>query len=355
MGRMGALDWDNLMAQPRITVLMPVWNGEAYLSQALASILRQTHDDFELLVVDDGSTDRTAEILTACHDSRLRVLRNETRRKLSGALNRGIAEARGEFIARMDADDLMRPDRLARQVACLERNSDWICCGGAVRTLGCGSGTILRYPCEPAELPAFCLFYAPFAHPTVMFRREWFQRAGLAYDGAYYPAEDYELWTRILRQFPAGNLPQVLLEYRVHGQSMTGGEWSAMDEQTIRVQEQLLRRLGMSPTAEQLRLHRAASLGRLPPSEESIEQAADWLQQLAASNRETRQYPPERLASMLNYVWFRQTMAVVRAMGQTAWVLYRQSPLAFMGPEAAKHRWLVRLAALKAQFFPKPL
>jgi len=209
MGRMGALDWDNLMAQPRITVLMPVWNGEAYLSQALASILRQTHDDFELLVVDDGSTDRTAEILTACHDSRLRMLRNETRRKLSGALNRGIAEARGEFIARMDADDLMRPDRLARQVACLERNSDWICCGGAVRTLGCGSGTILRYPCEPAELPAFCLFYAPFAHPTVMFRREWFQRAGLAYDGAYYPAEDYELWTRILRQFPAGNLPQV--------------------------------------------------------------------------------------------------------------------------------------------------
>ena len=252
----------------------------------------------------------------------------------------------------MDADDLMRPDR---------RRGRWRvwakfvgCCGGAVRTLGCGSGTILRYPCsQPTSgilfvLCAVCPSYRHVPAGVV-------PRAGLAYDGAYYPAEDYELWTRILRQFPAGNLPQVLLEYRVHGQSMTGGEWSAMDEQTIRVQEQLLRRLGMSPTAEQLRLHRAASLGRLPPSEESLEQAADWLQQLAASNRETRQYPPERLASMLNYVWFRQTRAVVRAMGQTAWVLYRQSPLAFMGPEAAKHRWLVRLAALKAQFFPKPL
>ncbi len=343
------------MAQPRITVLMPVWNGEAYLPQALASIWRQSVADFEVVVVDDGSTDRTPDILAACRDPRLRVLRNETRRKLSGALNCGLAAAQGELIARMDADDVMRRDRLARQVACLERHPEWGCCGGAVRTFGDGASAVLHYPCSPADLSAFGLFYAPFAHPTVMFRREWFQRAGLSYDGSYYPAEDYELWTRMLRHFPAGNLPRVLLDYRVHGQSMTGGEWTAMDEQTIRVQERLLRQLGLSPTPDQLRLHRAAALGQLPPTEDSLTQTAAWLRQLEEANRQTSQYAPASLDSMLNYVWFRQTMAVVRVMGRRAWAIFRESPLAFRGAPAVRHRWLVRLAAGKAQFLRRTL
>lgn len=336
------------MKEPKVTVLMPALNAEAFLPETLESVWAQTFSDFELLAVDDGSTDRTPEILAACRDPRLRVLRNETRLKLSGALNRGLDEARGEFIARMDADDLMRRDRLARQVEHLERHPEIGCCGGWVRTFGDGRRKILRFPGGAESLKAFALFYAPFAHPTAMFRREWFAREGLRYDGSYYPTEDYELWSRAVLRFPCGNLPRVLLDYRVHGKSMTGGEWSDMDAQTVRVHRRILSALGVEPTEEESRIHRAASMGQLPAAPESFSRTEAWLLKLEAANRQRRVFAPEALADMLNYVWFRMSMAAVRTMGGEAWERHRRSPLALMGPRARLRRWTMRAAAWKA-------
>ena len=338
------------MSAPRVTVLMPAWNAAEYLAEALESIRRQSYSDFELLVVDDGSTDRTPEILSACRVPRLRVLRNETRRKLSGALNRGLEEARGEFIARMDADDLMRPDRLARQVEHLERHSDIGCCGGWVCSFGTEPRKIQKYPVGSEWVKAFSLFYSPLAHPTAMFRREWFAREGLHYDGSFYPTEDYELWSRALLCFPCDNLPRVLVDYRVHGKSMTGGEWSDMDAQTVRVQRRILAQLGIEPSAEESRLHRAASMGLLPAAPESFAQTEAWLLKLEAANRQAGAFDPEALAEMLNYVWFRMSMAAVRDMGGAAWKAFRKSRLSAVGPHARLRRWTMRLAAAKTGF-----
>lgn len=338
------------MSGPRVTVLMPVLNAEDFLPETLTSIWAQSFGDFELLAIDDGSADRTPEILAACRDPRLRVLRNETRRKLSGALNRGLEEARGDFVARMDADDLMRPDRLARQVAHLERHAEIGCCGGWVRTFGEGSLKVQKYPCGVEPVKAFALFYTPFAHPTVMFRREGFGREGLRYDGSYYPTEDYELWSRAILRFPCDNLPRVLVDYRVRGNSMTGGEWSDMDAQTVRVHRRMLAQLEIEPTDEESRIHRAASMGLLPAAPESFAQAEAWLLKLAAANRKRGAFDSEALADMLNYVWFRMAMAVVRAMGGEARALHRRSPLAFLGSQARMRRWMLRAAALKADF-----
>lgn len=336
------------MNAPKITVLMPALNAGEFLADTLRSIWAQTFGDFELLVVDDGSTDRTPEILAACRDPRLRVLRNETRRKLAGALNRGLDEARGEFVARMDADDLMRRDRLARQMAYLSRHPEVGCCGGRAQTFGAETDSILRFPLAVDQVKAFSLFYTPFAHPTVMFRRDWFAREGLRYDGSFYPTEDYELWARALMRFPCGNLRQILVDYRMHGTSMTGGEWSDMDAQTVRVQRGILAQLGLTPTEEDLHLHRAASMGRLPAREDSFHRAEAWLLNLESANQKKPIYSPPALAGILNYVWFRTAMAAVREIGGAAWKLYRHSRLATMGDRAAWRRWMVRLAALKA-------
>lgn len=336
------------MNSPKVTILMPVLNAEDYLPEALESVWRQTFCDYELLAVDDGSTDRTPEILAACRDPRLRVLRNETRLKLSGALNRGLEEARGEFVARMDADDLMQGDRLALQVAHLERHPEIGCCGGWARTFGDGPRKTLKFPGGAEQVRAFTLFYSPFAHPTVMFSRKIFETEGLRYDGSYYPTEDYELWSRAIPKLACDNLQRVLVDYRVHGKSMTGGEWSDMDEQTVRVQRRMLAQLKIDPSAEEARLHREASMGWLPPTAESFARTDAWLRRLEEANRSCRIFDPEALADVLNFVWFRMTMAVIRQMGQEAARLYLQSPLAGYGSHFGSRRWIVRGAAWKA-------
>lgn len=336
------------MAVPRVTVLLPAFNSGDYLAETLESIWKQTFADFELLAVDDGSTDRSPEILASCCDKRLRVLRNASRLKLSGALNRGLGEARGEFVARMDADDLMRPDRLERQLAHLGRHPEIGCCGGWVRTHGEGSGKIRRYPEGAEQVKAFALFYTPFAHPTVMFRREWFEREKLSYEGSYYPTEDYELWSRAVFQFPCDNLQQILVDYRVHGKSMTGGEWTEMDAQTVRVHAGIIERLGFAPSADELRLHRGASMGLLPATAEVFDSVERWLCKLADANRQNRVFEIRAMEDVINYVWFRHAMAGVRKMGSEACKLYRKSPLADYGAQACKRRWTVRVAALKA-------
>ncbi len=337
------------MSVPHLSVILPVYNGSAFLAEAIESVLNQTFRDFELLVIDDGSTDRTAEILASCRDPRLRVLRNETRRKLAGALNRGLDEACGTIVARMDADDLMRRDRLARQVAHMEAHPEIGCCGGWVQTFGDGKKRILKYPIGKEETKAFALFYAPFAHPTVAFRREWFERERLRYDGSFYPTEDYELWSRAIAAFPCGNLPRVLVDYRVHGNSMTGGEWSDMDVQTLRVHRRMLAHLGLEASEDEARIHRAASMGLLPAVPDSFEITEAWLMKLEVANGTCRAYGERELADMLNYVWFRMAMATVRALGGEGWKLYRRSRLSSMGPNARFRRWTLMAAALKAE------
>lgn len=341
------------MNPPKITVLMPVWNAETFLPAALESIWKQTRTDFELLVVDDGSTDRTPEILASCCDLRLRVLRNEARQKLSGALNRGLGEARGELIARMDADDVMRSDRLARQEMYMARHSEIGCCGGWVRPFGDGPKKILKFPAEAEDIKAFSLFYTPFAHPSVMFRRERFAREGLTYDGTFYPAEDLELWSRAILKFPCGNLQRVLVDYRVHKKSMTGGEWSDMDAQTMRIHRRMLSQLNMDISEEELLLHRKSSMGLMPPSVESFRRTESWLLKLEAASHRSGFSGGKALADVLHFVWFRQAMASVRGMGWGAWKLYRQSRLSSYGDHAQSRRWTVWAASVKAGFVGK--
>ena len=203
---------------PRVSVVMPSFESAPYLRQAVDSILQQTERNIELIIVQDGGArDGTEAILNEFDDERVRVVRNDTPLGLARSLNRGFAMARGEYVARMDADDISMPDRLETQVEYLDRNPPIGVVGSAVRHID-EKGRMIRmrqYHTTPGLVLWNMHFDCAMCHPSTMFRRSVFEEAG-GYSPAAKSWEDYELWTRIMRHHSMSNVPDVLLDYRIH-------------------------------------------------------------------------------------------------------------------------------------------
>ena len=210
---------------PRVSVLMAVYNGDRYLAEALDSLLAQTLTDFELVVVDDASTDGTAAILDdyAGRDGRLVVLRNDENRQLAASLNRGLTACRAPLVARADADDVYAPERLERQVAFLDSHPDVGVLGSAFHTMDPDGRhrSTKSYATDHATIRARQLFMTSLLHPSVMFRADVVRSVG-GYDETYWTAQDSDLWTRLRDRTQFANVPDVLVRYRTHRESILG-------------------------------------------------------------------------------------------------------------------------------------
>jgi hypothetical protein len=204
---------------PRVSVVMPVFNGGSYLAAAVESVLKQSFGDFELLAIDDGSTDQSASVLSgfARSDRRIRLV-TQANAGIVASLNKALELAEGEYIARMDADDVALPLRFARQVAFLDARPDVAVVGSAI-TLIDQEGNMIRdvdYPLAPPAVSEFLIQVGcALAHPAVMMRRGDVAAVG-GYRSAYRHAEDYDLWLRISESRALANLPDRLLLYRQH-------------------------------------------------------------------------------------------------------------------------------------------
>lgn len=207
---------------PMVSVIMPVFNGAPYVREAVDSILTQTFEDFEFIIVDDASTDNTWNLLNDYSDTRIRLLRHKSNMGLIAALNNGLAQARGRYIARMDADDRSLPNRLRKQFDYLEQNRDIGVLGGVIRIMDAeGQADTneqwhLGYPSDPMILAWHLFYYDPISHPTVMFRRALYDQFGGYPDGDTH-AEDYGYWVLLSSQTKFANLRDVVLHYRWHG------------------------------------------------------------------------------------------------------------------------------------------
>lgn len=249
------------MSHPTVSVLMAVYNGEAYLREAIDSVLAQTFKDFEVLCIDDGSTDTTPEILAAyaARDSRVRVHRNTENLRLIASLNKAVSLARGEFLARQDDDDISLPRRFEKQVEFLRAHPDVGLLGTAYHRLFPDGRKVLRRP--PADDTAIrwkMLFGNVWCHGSMMWRRALLDEESIAY-GDFLHAEDYELWTRLLRRSKGATLtfPQVV--YRLHEAQIGALHGGPQGEMTERISLDLLRDLlGNAPRNAEL-----ASLRRL--------------------------------------------------------------------------------------------
>lgn len=208
---------------PTVSVLLPVHNGEDYLYEAIQSVIGQTFEDFELVVVDDGSTDSSGGIARQFKDRRIRVF-NQMNEGLPAALNRSIRLSRGKYLARQDHDDLSMPNRLKKQVEFLEARPDHGMVGAwaAIWEGNISSARVHRHPASNLAAKFELLFNNPFVHSSVMIRKTALDTVGLySTDPARQPPEDYELWSRIGRRFAVANIPEILSIYREIPQSFS--------------------------------------------------------------------------------------------------------------------------------------
>jgi glycosyltransferase involved in cell wall biosynthesis len=262
-----------------------VYNGARFLQEAIDSIVDQTFEDWELIVVDDCSTDDTAAILAQAQDrdNRIRVHRLPENLGATKALNHGARMARGTLIARMDADDVSLPARFDRQVEYLETHPEIAVVGCWVRRLDENGvvGALHQYPTSPALIAWSFSFFNSLAHPTVMMRRAALDMDAV-YDPEYRLAQDYELFTRLSRRTLLANIPEVLLHYR----------WWAGNSSRKPAQElaatQIVRRhaqvLGVQATDEQIRLLQGLARDRYPNFPEELPKLAELIMELRAAS-----------------------------------------------------------------------
>jgi hypothetical protein len=213
------------MTVPTVSVVMSVFNGERFLSEAVDSVLNQSFRDFEFIIIDDGSTDGTADILARYQKADPRVVvHHHPNKGQVPSLNTGCGLARGRYIARIDADDVALPERLERQVACLEQNPQVALLGSSISNIDEMGRHLSTWPLPTGDKEIkerlFGLQDIPFCHVTLVFRREAF-RAVNGYRTAFAPAEDYDLWLRMAERWQLANLPEPLIKVRRRAHSLS--------------------------------------------------------------------------------------------------------------------------------------
>lgn len=241
-----------MSAGPAVTVLMPVYNGERHLRPAIESVLTQAFRDFEFLIVDDGSTDATADVVRTYDDPRIRLERFDRNRGLSAALNHGVALANGPLVARQDADDVSRPERLDAQIALMRAQPDLVLVGSQARKVddaGRVIGTVNR-PLEDLSIRWYALFDNPFIHTAVLVRRDAVRACG-GFDPAFDPfSQDYALWWKVMRRGRVANVPEPLVDYRVNAGSIMGQLEAAPAAAPVATFDRIMRELALGHLVE---------------------------------------------------------------------------------------------------------
>ncbi|MGE4511452.1 MAG: glycosyltransferase family 2 protein [Sulfurimonadaceae bacterium] len=286
------------MNTPMISVVMPVYNGEKYLHEAIKSILRQTYSNFEFIILNDGSTDKTEEIILSYDDLRIRYIKNETNLQIVETLNKGISLAKGKYIARMDADDISLPNRFEKQIHLMEQNPDIGVCGSWVEAFCTSKTSTWAYPVTSQNIKIALMFYCPFAHPSIVMRKKIFTQ--YHYQKEFQKAEDYYLWTQIKQKFNYANIPEVLLKYRLHEQqtsNTSNAEQLSLSNQ-IRLQE--LHKFGIHPTNEEYYIHEAISRYKYS----DLQKSERWLRKLYEHNLKISYYDVESFKLFLDEKWW---------------------------------------------------
>jgi glycosyltransferase involved in cell wall biosynthesis len=235
-----------------VQILMPVYNAERFLAEAIESVLNQTFDDFELLIINDGSSDKSEEVILSFSDPRIRYLKNDSNLKLIKTLNKGIQLSAGKYIVRMDADDICHPERIQKQFEFMESNPEIGICGSWFEAFGEVENSIVKYKEKHDEIMTRMLYQCHFCHPSIIIRRELFEESEMYFDENYPHAEDYEFYLRASKKWKFHNLQEVLLKYRIHGESVSNKNKAIQIKNSLIIKKRFFAEMNIPATDEQM-------------------------------------------------------------------------------------------------------
>lgn len=300
---------------PKVSVLMPVYNADRFLKEAIDSIIEQSYSDWELIIINDGSIDKSEQIALSYTDDRIKYFVNEKNLGLIDTLNKGIDICQGEYVARMDADDISTSDRLEKQVEFLDKHPECAICGCQATVIdnnGQPIGQIINlYDNEYLQINL--LFSVPFIHPGVTMRKTVLKEN--RYNENYKHAEDYDLWCNIAQNYKVNNLSDFLLKYRWHNTNVSivnAKQQEIIKDQIILKQ---LKSLNITPTEEELFLHKVTfkqynskeRINKKPFNQ--YEELNEWFAKIIKANNHLKRYNNDALIAFLWSRWIVLCMA----------------------------------------------
>lgn len=312
--------------RPKVSVIMPVYNSEKYVAQAIKSILQQTFKNFEFLILNDGSRDHSLDIIQSFNDPRIILINHKTNRGLIAVLNQGLKLARGRFIARMDADDISHPKRLELQIKLMEKNPSLSAVGGWVKTIGLEKNRKWQYRTNAQILKCELLFDAPLAHPTVMLRSATLKKHNLRY--RIKNSEDYGLWNDLTKFSSIANMPMYLLQYRVHSQQTGSKQFDTRRQAAHVLRNSIVRRLVPNANKEELILHQQLATRDFGNNRAFLIKAEKWLLKIQDTNSKKNTYPTAALNHVLGFYWW-QVAQCNSKQGVASFKIYKNSTLTF--------------------------
>lgn len=285
---------------PKISVVMPAYNAEKYIGEAIESILNQTFKDFEFIIINDGSVDHTKEIIQKYNDSRIVLLENDKNRGIVLSLNKGLDAATGEYIARMDADDIALMNRLERQAEYLDEHKDIGVLGTGICTFGEKIKEQKRvFTTNAEQLKAELLFNSCIAHPTVMIRKSVLQKYNLKYNTEFAGAEDYCLWWNIAKVSKIATLPDILLDYRIHESQITKKKDIQYYNMMDNLMEIRFKDIGYIGTKEEKEMFMKYCLGEYESySEDGLKTFVDCLDHIRKFNEKNTYFNQKKLVKI---------------------------------------------------------
>jgi glycosyltransferase involved in cell wall biosynthesis len=315
---------------PTLSIIMPAYNAENHIYEAVESILAQSYSDFELVVINDGSTDRTAEIINYFNDDRISLLNNDSNRGIVFSRNRGILHARGRYIAPFDADDIARRDKFDKQISFLEANPEYGLIGSWAQIIdaqGKRKNNKWKVNASAERIPAIMLFRNYFVHSAVVLRREAIPVDG--YAEGFDTVEDYRMWASVVRSWKIWNYPDYLVKYRLHNLSITQSKSARLPEKDKMVFRFLYEPLQIDMDEHRLSLLQTIKSDSPIKEEQTLKDIEAFLLLLIKQNNELGLYDSKQLRKVVLNRWLK-TCQKARGLKHKCLYIFIKSPLLYL-------------------------